>query len=242
MIKLLLIKVGDTFAALKEQQGDFEDMISNALGEKTLNITLYDPRKMATAPPLDDFQCVIITGSHAMVSDAEPWSEALIPYIKQMRRLNVPVLAICYGHQLVAKALGGTAGFHPQGPEPGTVDVTLTPQGAIDDLMSGLPSTFQVNVAHSQSVLQKPSDAVVLADNSFEPHQALRIGNIWSLQFHPEFNAITTQFYVREIAEQIRLHNGDVDNIYNACQDTPHSKALLSRFIHFSQTYHTTNI
>ena len=174
-----------------------------------------------------------------MVSEEEPWSEAMLPYISQMHRLNIPLLAICYGHQLVAKALGGKVGFHPLGPEPGTVAVTLTPQGKDDVLMGGLPSTFQVNVAHSQTVIQKPKGAVVLASNSFEPHQALRIGNIWSVQFHPEFNGATTRYYVREIGAQIRQYNGDVDAIYRTCQDTPHSKELLTRFVNFCRTYHT---
>jgi len=231
MTQILLIKVGDTFPALQTLQGDFEQMIYHSLIQSPAQFTLYDPRKDESQPALENFDAVIITGSHAMVTNKEDWSEALLPYIREMQQRDMLVLAICYGHQLVAKALGGESGFHPKGPEPGTVEVMKTEQGEADQLFSALPMRFQVNVAHSQTVLQKPSAAVVLAANSFEPHQALRIGNIWTVQFHPEFNRETTQFYVREISDQIREHGGDVDTIYNNCQDTPDSELLLKRFV-----------
>jgi len=231
MPNILLIKVGDTFPTLQAQQGDFEQMIYQTLSQSSAQFTLYDPRKNPSHPSLSNFDAIIITGSHAMVTDQEDWSEALLPYIREMYQCNIPVLAICYGHQLVAKALGGESGFHPKGPEPGTVEVITTEQAATDELFHALPKSFRVNVAHSQTVLQKPSTAVVLAANNFEPHQALRMGNIWSVQFHPEFNRETTQFYVREIAEQIRDHQGDVEAIYRNCQDTPDSELLLKRFV-----------
>ena len=231
MRKILLIKVGDTFPGLKAIQGDFEQMIYRAVDAKNLHFTLYDARLRKVEPNLTDFDAVIITGSHSMVTDLEPWSEQLLAYIREMHSQNIQVLAICYGHQLVAKAMGGEVGFHPLGPEPGTVEVTLSKAGQRDCLFAATPDTFKVNVAHSQTVTKLPKQAVLLAGNSFEPHQAMRIGNIWSLQFHPEFNAEITRYYVREIADQIRLYNGDPTAISHRCEDTADSRALLARFL-----------
>ena len=231
MTEILLIKTGDTFPGLKTTHGDFEDMITTCLQHCAVSLSVYDARSNKEQPNLLNYRGVILTGSHAMVTACEPWSESLLPYIRQMHALKIPVFAICYGHQLVAKALGGEVGFHPLGPEPGTVEVTLTPEGKKDLLLGQAPASFKVNVAHSQTVLKLPLQALILAENNFEPHQAFRIGNIWAVQFHPEFNREITQYYVRQLSDEITAQHANVDNIYNNCQDTHASQKLLTAFV-----------
>jgi len=231
MRKILLIKMGDTFPGLKALQGDFEDMISNCLSDIHVEISVYDARTDLPQPQLSEFQGVIVTGSHSMVTACEPWSEALLPYISEMQQQKIPVFGICYGHQLIAKALGGEVGFHPLGPEPGTVDVSLTTAGKKDSLLGLAPTVFPVNVAHSQTVTKLPPGATLLAANSFEPHQAFRLGNIWAVQFHPEFTREITQYYIDEIADDIRKFSGDPQKIRSACTDTATSRELLIAFV-----------
>ncbi|MEH6446795.1 MAG: glutamine amidotransferase [Oceanospirillaceae bacterium] len=231
MTNILLIKTGDTFPGLKAIHGDFEDMIKLCLDHLTADITVYDARTSAVQPNLADYKGVILTGSHAMVSACEPWSEALIPYIQEMKAQDIPVFGICYGHQLIAKALGGEVGFHPEGPEPGTVNVTLTEEGKADQLFNDAPHDFSVNEGHHQSVLQLPPNATLLAANSFEPHQAYRLGNIWSVQFHPEFTREITQYYVDETADEIKKYGQDPQQVRNACQDTAESRGILVKFV-----------
>ncbi len=231
MSNILLIKMGDTFPGLQANHGDFEDMIKACLNHTNAAITVYDARTSAPQPKLEDFKGVIITGSHSMVTECEPWSEALLPYIRSMKENNIPVFGICYGHQLIAKALGGEVGFHPNGPEPGSVNVMLTDAGKADNLLSKAPDTFKVNVAHLQTVLKLPPNATLLAANEFEPHQAFRLGNIWSVQFHPEFTREITQYYVTEIADLIKEHGQDPEQVNNACQDTLESRDLLVKFV-----------
>jgi GMP synthase (glutamine-hydrolysing) len=231
MTNILLIKMGDTFEGLQVTHGDFEDMIKVCLKDTASIIHVYDARTAEAQPNLDDFQGVIITGSHSMVTECEPWSEALLPYIRSMQAKDIPVFGICYGHQLIAKALGGEVGFHPNGPEPGSVEVSLTQAGKADSLMSCAPQNFKVNVAHLQSVLQLPPQATLLAANDFEPHHAFRIGNIWSVQFHPEFTREITQYYVEEIADLIREHDQDPVQVSDACENTMESRELLIQFV-----------
>jgi GMP synthase (glutamine-hydrolysing) len=238
MHKILLIKLGDTFPELKCAKGDFEEMISACLQDEGKQFTLevFDARKDLALSGLENISGVILTGSHSMVTACEPWSERLIPYIKAMQLRNLPVLGICYGHQLIAKALGGEVDFHPLGPEPGTVNVCLTAAGKKDKLLGTLPDIFSVNVAHSQSVISLPENAVLLAMNHFEPHQAFRIGNIWGIQFHPEFDQAITQYYVDEIAAEIEKYAGDPEKIRDACKDTEYSRSLLGKFTKLCST------
>ena len=186
MKHLLLLKTGSTFDEVIAHQGDFDQLFITALGDSAIQLDVVDARS-EELPALDNYQGVLITGSHHMVTDREDWSEALLPYIRAMATQKLPVLGVCYGHQLLADALGGEAGYHPDGREVGTVEIDLTEAGQQDALLGQLPTQFKAHVTHSQSALNLPDNATVLACNDYEPHQAFRIGeNIWGLQFHPE--------------------------------------------------------
>ena len=231
MKNLLIIKTGDTFPEIKAVDGDFEDMFASSLDGIDVNITVYDARDQQPPPKLSDYAGVIITGSHAMVTDCEPWSERLLPYIKTMLQTKLPTLGVCYGHQLIAKALGGEIGLHPGGPQAGSTEITLTEAGKQDQLLGLSPETFKVNAGNSQRITQLPSEAVILAGNDFEPHQAVRFGEVmWGLQFHPEFNRRVTCAYIDRTAEVLQKHLRDTEKIKIDCIDTADSRNVLRSF------------
>lgn len=168
---------------------------------QALPIVVIDPRRGDTLPDPAEVSGAVVTGSHAMVSHREPWSETTAAWLAQLVSRDTPVLGICYGHQLLAHALGGEAGNHPQGVEVGTVTVTLEEAAAGDALLRGLPAQFPANVVHWQSALRLPEGAVRLAGNAHEPVQAFRVGgNAWGVQFHPEFDAGVMRGYIDMLA------------------------------------------
>jgi len=231
MKKLLIIKTGDTFPEIKTVDGDFEDMFASSLEGIDVDITVYDARDQNPLPALANFQGVIITGSHAMSTDCEPWSERLLPYIKEMLATNTPTLGVCYGHQLIAKALGGEIDFHPEGPQAGSTEITLTDAGKADRLVGESPETFKVNVGNSQRISKLPNEAIVLAGNDFEPHQAVKFGEaMWGLQFHPEFNRSVTCAYIDRTTEVLSKLGRDAESIKASCINTRESKDILRNF------------
>ena len=231
MKKLLIIKTGDTFPEIKTVDGDFEDMFASSLEGIDVDITVYDARDQNPLPALANFQGVIITGSHAMSTDCEPWSERLLPYIKEMLATNTPTLGVCYGHQLIAKALGGEIDFHPEGPQAGSTEITLTDAGKADRLLGESPETFKVNAGNSQRISKLPNEAIVLAGNDFEPHQAVKFGEaMWGLQFHPEFNRSVTCAYIDRTTEVLTKHRRDAESIKASCINTRESKDILRNF------------
>ncbi len=228
---LVIVKAGSTFDALRAQSGDFEHWIADGLGTQALPILVVDPRRGDTLPDAGAVSGVVVTGSHAMVSHREPWSETTAAWLAQLVARHTPVLGICYGHQLLAHALGGEAGNHPQGAEVGTVSVTLDDAAATDELMRGLPAQFAANVVHWQSALRLPEGAVRLAGNDHEPVQAFRVGkNAWGLQFHPEFDADTMRGYIDMLADGLRREGADPAALRERVTPTDTAAGLLGRF------------
>ncbi|WP_346797221.1 glutamine amidotransferase [Halomonas sp. Bachu 37] len=234
MATLLIVKTGDAFAEVISRHGDFEELfqqqLAPALDEKT-SLWVFDAQRETTLPSLAGLSGIVITGSHSMVSDSEPWSEALKPWLQQALAEDVPLLGVCYGHQLMAAAFGGRSDYHPAGRESGTLEVDLTDAGRNDPLLGSLPPRFRAHLTHAQAVVEKPAEAQVLACNSHDPHQALRYGpRQWSVQFHPEFTAPVMRAYLERQRTALSDQGDDPEKLLADVTDTPHASSLLRRF------------
>jgi hypothetical protein len=100
---------------------------------------------------------VLVTGSAAFVTDHADWSERSAAWLRQTAHDDLPVFGICYGHQLLAHALGGEVAYNPAGRESGTIELELQPQAAQDPLFQGLPQHFAAHATHLQTVLRAPT-------------------------------------------------------------------------------------
>lgn len=238
--RLLIVKLGSTLPGLAESFGDFEHWIADGLRSAgiALEVSVCDPRAEQPLPsltlrPAADRPCdgVLLTGSHDMVSHREAWSEHTAAWLRDAVYVGLPVLGICYGHQLLAHALGGVVDDHPEGLECGTTTIWRKPSADGDPLFDDLPTHWLAQVAHRQTVLQLPQGAVALADNRFEPHQAFRFGACaWGVQFHPEFSTEVTKAYVAHLADQLEAQDLNPAAALNAVQATPDAADLLPRF------------
>lgn len=231
MKPLLIVKVGDTFPHLALQYGDFEKWICRGIGELDIPVSVLDPRRGDELPATNLIAGVVVTGSHAMVTDRAAWSETTAMWLVELVSQGVPVLGICYGHQLLAHALGGDVGDHPRGMEIGTVTVRRAQAAAEDRLFEGLPVEFPVQVLHRQTVLRLPDGAVLLASNDFETHQAFRFGDAaWGVQFHPEFSSDVMRGYLRGLTTDWEEHEVSSDSLLARITDTDLAARVLQRF------------
>ena len=228
---LLILKTGDSLTAVRDRLGDFEDWLRAGLAAAGARITVFDPRAGLDWPAPATVAGVVVTGSSAMVTDREPWSERSADWLRRAVAAGLPVLGICYGHQLLADALGGVVADHPGGPEVGTVPIELTDAAGDDPLFRTLPHRFDAQASHRQSVRRLPDGAVRLAGNDFEPHHAFRIGErAWGIQFHPEFGPEATRSYVDRQAPLLTALGRDPAAIRGAVGPTPIAAGLLPRF------------
>jgi len=231
MKKLFILKTGTTFPSIKAQYGDFETWTIDHLGPVNLEISVSDVEHGAVLPAITECAGVIITGSHAMVTDELAWSTKLEKWIPSLVKSGVPLLGVCYGHQLLAKSMGGQVGFHPKGKEIGTREIQLKSESGNDPLFDSIPRRFHAHTSHSQTIFKLPSDAICLAENNYESHHAFRIGDFaWGVQFHPEYDAVIMRSYISEQVEELRSKGFDVAGLLRKVMDTPMAGRVLRNF------------
>lgn len=228
---ILVIKAGGTFPEMARDLGNFEDWIIRDLGVAPSKYRVVDVEKGDALPEPETVPGAVISGSHAYVTQVEDWSLKLEAWTRKAVHSGMPLLGICYGHQILARAMGGAVDFHEQGTEIGTADISCLAACAADPLFKDLPPIFKGHVFHSQTVTRLPEGAVHLARNGFDPHHAFRMGTVaWGVQFHPEFTEFVEYGYLKRLAEEIRDQGQDPDQLRAAVEQTPHATSLLQRF------------
>jgi len=228
---LVLLKAGSAMEAVRQRYGDFEDWLAAGLGLPEEHIRLVRVEEGEKLPRPEECGAVVITGSHAMVTDNLPWSVALAQWLPEVVERGIPLLGVCYGHQLLAAATGGRVDYHPQGSEIGTVSIELLPEAADDQLFRGLPPSFPVQAYHSQSVRTLPPGAILLARNNFEPHHAFRIGACaWGVQFHPEYTQAVMAAEIAAATEHLTADGPNPSALLATVRECPEAGSLLARF------------
>jgi len=231
MPDVLIVKTGTTLEPIAARRGDFESWIGAGLGIDSARLRVVRVFAGEALPHPGDFGGVIVTGSSAMVTDREVWSETTAAWLADVVAEATPLLGICYGHQLLAHGLGGRVAKNPRGREIGSVDVTLTRDAAGDDLVGGSPAVFRAQTSHVESVLELPPGATLLASTGLDPNHAFRVGrSAWGVQFHPEFDADITRGYLRERRAVIASEGLDFGRLIAAVGAAPHAAAVLRRF------------
>jgi GMP synthase (glutamine-hydrolysing) len=231
MDPLLIIKTGTTLASLTGECGDFEDWIRAGMGLDRNQVTVVSVFEGADLPDPKRFSGVVVTGSSAMVSQREAWSEQTAEWLRDAVGNTTPVLGICYGHQLLAHALGGLVGPNPRGRAIGTVRVRLDTEAADDALLAGFGGALCVQTTHLEAVLELPDTATRLASSSADPNGAFCFGTAaWGVQFHPEFDAHVMRRYLEERRELLAAEEIDVDDRLAEVEESPDGTSVLRRF------------
>jgi GMP synthase (glutamine-hydrolysing) len=228
---ILILKMGDTLPALKARRGDFEHWTMEGMGLSPRSVSVVDLPRGDPLPPAESGGGIVVTGSHTMVTDREEWSERAAEWLRRAVGAGRPVLGICYGHQLLAHALGGVVGNNPRGEELGAADVFLDETARSDALLGGFPAMMRVYESHTQSVLRLPHGAVRLASNPWDANQCFRYGAAaWGIQFHPEFDAEVVREYIECSRGALVAEGRDPDALLRTVTGEAVRGELLRRF------------
>lgn len=231
----LILETGQPIASLRRHRG-FPHWIRVAAGLPADDAIAVDVEEGQPLPSREGFAGVIVSGSRAMVTDRADWSQRTAAWLADAARAGMPVFGICFGHQLLAHALGGEVGDHPDGREMGTVDIELHPAAAEDPLFGPMPEKFPVQATHVQTVLRMPEGAVVLARSAHDAGHAFRWGDCaWGVQFHPEFSVTHMRGYIQARRVELQREGQDPKAILSQVQATPQGRRVLRRFVHHAR-------
>jgi GMP synthase (glutamine-hydrolysing) len=153
-------------------------------------------------------------------------------HVRAIAAAEVPFFGICFGHQLVAQALGGEVKLNSRGREIGTVRVTRLAEDFLFDGGGGVGSELFANATHKDTVARLPDGARVLASSALEPTQAFAVGRaIRCVQFHPEIDGDAMRGYVDARAHLIAEEGSDPEVIRARSVDAPEAEETLRNFV-----------
>jgi GMP synthase-like glutamine amidotransferase len=175
-----------------------------ALHEAAALIDLYKPWSGQPLPQTVDADALVVFGGEQSARDdhTHPYLPDLARLMADYTAMDRPVLGICLGSQVLARAFGadnhlGTA------PEFGWVEVSLTEEGRADPVLSQVPETFPIFQWHSDT-FTLPEGAVHLARSAGAAHQAFRIGRAtYGTQFHFEASRSVVRDWSKTFPETI---------------------------------------
>jgi GMP synthase (glutamine-hydrolysing) len=227
----LIIATGDPAPSLR-RYGCFAHWIRCAAGLHRDDAIVCRVLDGEALPDREGFAGVLITGSGSMVTERLEWSERSAAWLREAAHAGLPLFGICYGHQLIAHALGGEVAYNPVGREIGTVRIDRLPEADGDPLFGAHPPAFEAHATHMQSVVRMPDGAVRLARSDKDGCHAFRWGkSVWGVQFHPEFSTLMMRGYIAVRHEKL-LHEGiDRLAIERTVTAAPHARNLLRRFV-----------
>lgn len=117
---------------------------------------------------------------------------ALVAYVFEN---NIPILGVCFGHQLIAEMRGGGVTHDHEQKKVGSFEVRLSDDAKQDSLLKDFPQTFFAQYGHKDSVTGLPRGATLLATGPACKFSILRYGSkVYTTQFHPELTADDTIF------------------------------------------------
>jgi GMP synthase (glutamine-hydrolysing) len=231
MKPILIIRTGRAPDAIRARHGDFPHWFRLCAALSPMRVRIVDVAAGETLPLPKEVAGALITGSAAMVTERAAWSERTAGWVRDAMDARLPLFGVCYGHQLMAHALGGRVDYLPGGREIGTLPIELTAAASHDPLTARLPASFRAHTTHEQSVLEPPSGATVLARSARDPHHLLRYGpNAVSVQFHPEFNADVMRAYILRKRQAMQREGTDPHQVWRQVAATPIARRIMRGF------------
>ncbi len=188
-LKALLIQARTEPAILKQEQNCFIERCQIRPDQ------LFPVNVVAEPLPADlfsDYNVLFIGGSGEFSAwENYEWMDALLDLVRQAEKWAFPTFGSCWGHQIIARALGGVVRYDGALTEMGCHAVELNEAGQSDPLFTHFPVQFMANMGHHDRVVKLPQSGIDLAFSATQVNQAFRIKDkpIYGTQFHSELDA-----------------------------------------------------
>ncbi|EEB77768.1 MAG: GMP synthase [Halioglobus sp.] len=204
-MKLGILKTDAVRPEWASNFGEYPDMFTALLGrvDSSLEFVTYDVEEGEYPGDVDEVDAYLITGSKSSVYDDKPWIATLMDFVRTLDARKKKVVGICFGHQIVAHALGGKTAKSSKGWGVGRHTHRFD---AIPAWHDGGESDFDILVSHQDQIVENANGATVLASSDFCENAVVQLeDHILTFQGHPEF----VSGYSREIMELRREAIGE---------------------------------
>lgn len=188
---------------------------------------------------LDEVDAFFIGGAGKYSATKDyPWTQPLHDLVRHAVDRNLPTVGSCWGHQVIARALGGQVVFDPDRSELGCRWVELTDAGTEDLLFCRFPPRFRANMGHQDRVVELPRDAVELAVNE-NGHQAFRLSDrpIYGTQFHTELDAKRERERIHVYREHYRAALPDEETVQRVLSNLAETTEVDNLLYDFLATF-----
>ena len=186
MPHVTIIETGIVSPKNRELYGSFPQMFERMIGAADASVT-FNTVSLSDGEPLPDIaglEAILITGSPAGVYDGLDWIAPLEAFVRAAHQSKVPMVGVCFGHQLIAQALGGTARKSDEGFGLGRHVYDIAPDNGVID-----GTRIALACSHQDQVITPPAGARTILSSDFTPHAGLLYAGdtTFSVQAHPEF-------------------------------------------------------
>ena len=183
-----ILETGVPPAGLDATYGTYADMFADLLASEGRAFKVFKTLAGELPEQAETLKGVVITGSPAGVYESDPWIVGLIDWLQALNA-QIPVVGICFGHQIMAQAWGGHVEKSHKGWGVGLHEYEVQAHDLWQELAGKGASSIACAVTHQDQVVKKPENAILLAGSEFTPHGALYYTDRKGLSFqcHPEF-------------------------------------------------------
>ena len=194
------------------------------------DLEIFQVPKLEFPENIEDYDHIIISGSEESIINERDWIDQEMKLVRRIMDKNIPTLGICFGHQLIARALLGLKVVRKaKKPEIGWKQVTLHIE---NPLFAGLENEFFIYNSHFDEVCNLTDDFEILASSNLCQVQAYQIKNkpMWGVQFHPEIDMESGKKFIMDLSRMFPHLKEELERSIIEARESGISEIFFSNF------------